>query len=332
VLLVKLAATGDVLRTTALLPAIHAKYPQAELTWLTAPAATGLFAGNRLVDAVWSAGDAVTAARLARQQFDVVLCPDADPEAAALAAGAEASERHGFTTDRAGRVVPLGPGAESWFRMGVDDRRKRANAETYQRRICAVLDLDPARIAEPILEPSAADHSAARELRGRLPAARLIGMNTGAGGRWPYKQWYPEHQRRFLSLATARGHAVLLLGGPEEARHQAELAAGARGTAVFDAGTNHSYGRFAALVELCDVVVTGDTFALHVATARRRPVVALFGPTSSAEIELYGRGEKLTPPGFDCLCCYLPRCDKVPYCQQGILPETVLASVERWLR
>jgi hypothetical protein len=37
--------------------------------------------------------------------------------------------------------------------------------------------------------------------------------------------------------------------------------------------------------------------------------------TSAAEIELYGRGEKIVPPGLDCLCCYLPICDKKPHCQ-----------------
>jgi ADP-heptose:LPS heptosyltransferase len=70
---------------------------------------------------------------------------------------------------------------------------------------------------------------------------------------------------------------------------------------------------------------------VHCASARKVPAVVLFGPTSAAEIELYGRGTKLVPPGFDCLCCYLPRCDKVPHCQAGIQPQVVLAAVQRWL-
>ena len=37
VLIIKLAATGDVLRTTAFLPAIHATWPGARVTWLTRP-------------------------------------------------------------------------------------------------------------------------------------------------------------------------------------------------------------------------------------------------------------------------------------------------------
>src|SRR5262245_6386084 len=41
VLLVKLAAVGDVLRTTSLLPGLHRRWPGAHVTWLTSSAATG---------------------------------------------------------------------------------------------------------------------------------------------------------------------------------------------------------------------------------------------------------------------------------------------------
>lgn len=332
ILVVKLAAIGDVLRTTALLPAIHAEWPRARITWLTQPAGRALFAGNALVDEVLDYGDARTAARLTAEEFDVVLCPDADPEAATLAAAARGRQRRGFTLAADGRVEPLGEGAVHWFRMGVDDRKKKANERTYQDLVARVLELDPAHVAEPLIEPSAVDMHDARTFRDTLGFdGRLIGLNTGAGGRWEYKQWTLEHQTAFVERATDAGHAVLLLGGPSErARHDALLAA-AGGRPVYDGGTDNPFSRFAALVELCDVVVTGDTFALHVSAARKKPTIALFGPTSSAEIELYGRGEKVVPDGLDCLCCYLPRCDRQPHCQALILPDVVWSAVERWL-
>ena len=58
-------------------------------------------------------------------------------------------------------------------------------------------------------------------------------------------------------------------------------------------------------------------------------MVVLFGPTSAAEIELYGRGEKILPPDLDCLGCYLPICDVTPHCQARILPEVVEEAVLR---
>lgn len=330
-LIVKLAAVGDVLRTTALLPAVREAWPGARITWLTQPAAAPLFAGNELVDEVLTSGDAVTAARLAVERFDAVLCPDADPQAAVLAAAARADRRVGFGMDAHGRVVPFGPGAERWFRMGLDDRAKRDNRETYQALVAAVLELDAAFVERPVLVPRAADVAAVGRWRGALGFdGTLVGLNTGAGGRWLYKQWTFAHQRDFLHAATAAGLGVVLLGGPDERQRHRDLLATAAGAAVFDAGNDNDYSRFAALVEQCAVLVTGDTFALHVACARGVPVVALFGPTSSAEVELYGTGAKVVP-ALDCLCCYLPVCDVDPHCQALITPAAVLAAVRPWL-
>jgi heptosyltransferase-2 len=159
----------------------------------------------------------------------------------------------------------------------------------------------------------------------------LVGLNTGAGGRWAYKQWTREHQQTFLRLCTDAGCSVLLLGGPEEVQRHHELLASAAGRPVFDGGNHNSYGAFAALVERCRVIVTSDSLAVHVAAARKVPAVVLFGPTSAAEIELYGRGTKIVPEDLECLCCYLPRCDRVPHCQALIEPATVFAAVQHWL-
>jgi heptosyltransferase-2 len=332
VLMVKLAATGDVLRTTSFLPAIHQTWPQAHVTWITRPGAAALFAGNPLVDEVWTTDDAVTAAKLQTQYFDVVLCPDADPDAAALAALAQCRERRGYLRAVDGSVLALGPGAQHWLELGLSDARKKANTRTYQALVAEVLGLDPAAVREPILEPSSGDKAAAQAFRQRLRfQGPLVGLNTGAGGRWAYKQWTLPHQRTFIQLATAQGLGVVLLGGPEEVERHRELLAAAAGRPVFDAGNDNPFGHFAALLELCRVVVTSDSLAVHVAAARKVPAVVLFGPTSVAEIELYGRGEKIAPTDLDCLCCYLPICDVVPHCQARIEPARVLAAVQRQL-
>jgi heptosyltransferase-2 len=216
--------------------------------------------------------------------------------------------------------------------MGLDDGRKRANQETYQKLVAGVLGLDASLVREPILEPGASDHADARAFVRSLPVrGPLVGLNTGAGGRWTYKVWTRENQESFLRLCTDAGASVLLLGGPEEVERHGELLAAGAGRPVFDGGNHNSFGRFAALVEQCRAIVTSDSLAVHVAAARKVPAVVLFGPTSAAEIELYGRGTKIVPEGLSCLCCYLPRCDKVPHCQALIEPAVVWAAVKRWL-
>ena len=55
------------------------------------------------------------------------------------------------------------------------------------------------------------------------------------------------------------------------------------------------------------------------------PVVAFFAPTSAAEIELYGRGEKVATSGPEA-CSYRPDADN-----SELTPERLAAAVRRVL-
>jgi hypothetical protein len=72
---------------------------------------------------------------------------------------------------------------------------------------------------------------------------------------------------------------------------------------LVDGGTDNGLLRFAALVSLCSLLITSDSLALHVALARDVRTVAFFAPTSAAEIELYGLGEKVVSTARD-YCSY----------------------------
>src|SRR5581483_3067120 len=87
---------------------------------------------------------------------------------------------------------------------------------------------------------------------------------------------------------------LLLYGGPEERELMPAMVRKLKGIAI-PTGTENTLRQFASLVGLCDVMVTGDTLAMHVAIALRKRLVAYFGPTSDAEIDLYGSGEKVLP-------------------------------------
>lgn len=334
--IVKLAAVGDVLRTTSILRGVRATYGPCTITWITAPGAVPLFGANREVDRV-VAFDGGLPLVLAVEEFDLVLNLDAAPDSCQLAAAMRARERKGFTLGPDRKPIPLSPEAARWFEMGLSDAEKKRNGRTYQDIMFEIAgirpDLAPAD-REMILELKDDERAFAAALRDKLgvaPGRPIVGLNTGAGGRWPLKKWTLEGYRGLIDrLAKQQNALVLLLGGPEEAERNRELAAG-REDRVVDTGTKNSLRQFASLVDLCDVVVTGDTLAMHVAIARRKHVVVLFGPTSAAEIDVYGRGEKLASTAMDCLCCYLTACEKDPNCMNTIGVDTVHAAAVRML-
>ena len=68
---------------------------------------------------------------------------------------------------------------------------------------------------------------------------------------------------------------------------------------------------FATLINLCKILITSDSLAMHIGIALKKKVIVFFCPTSSSEIELYNRGSKIIPK-TGCLCCYKEKCDVPP--------------------
>lgn len=329
--IVKLAAVGDVLRTTSILRGLREAEGPATITWITKPGAAPLFTANPEVDRVLRF-DGSLPVELAAETFDLVVNLDAAPDSCAIATAIRADRRRGFGLGPDAKPVPLHPEAERWFEMGLSDGRKKENDRTYQALMFEMLGITPSD-PELILELTAAERAAARtwgDANGLAGAREVVGLNTGAGGRWPLKKWTLEGYQALIDRLAARGAKVVLLGGPEEAERNAALRRG-REDKVVDAGCDNSLREFAAKVDRVDVMVTGDTLAMHVAIARRKHLVVMFGPTSAAEIELYGRGEKIVSAEMDCLCCYLTACDKDPNCMNTIGVDEVFGAATRML-
>ena len=343
ILIVKLAADGDVLRTTCLLPSLKKAYPTAQITWVTEKSAEPLLKNNPLIDRVWAPPERCLI-NLLNERFDLVINTDAESSSCHLAALARAPRKLGFVSGRNGTPLPKNPAAERWFQMGLWDHLKRANAETYPaiiHRIAGVSDVG----SPPLLRLTTQEIGGAQRILAKkgwkLPPGRrsgrsgaqaarpIIGINTGAGARWPQKSLPLETLEQVIGqlLRGRNAPRVLLLGGPAETERNQYLAARFRGR-VLDTGTNHSLRQFAALISQIDVLLTADTLALHIGLALRKHVIVHFGPTSPSEIELYGHGEKIIP-ATDSGSCYCTECPKTPKCNELITPTVVTQAILR---
>ena len=329
-LLIKVAALGDVLRTTAILQALRRRYAGAHLTWITNRAAMPVLEHNPLVDRVLATDECLPF--VLAERFDVGLCLDSEAEPAALHRLANCGSRFGFIADDGGRVVPASAAADLWWRMGLDDALKKSNRRTHADLMLEVCGLAGEPTERPILRLMDAERAwgsgfiSARTVAGRV----RVGINTGGGSRWQYKKWTPEG---YGALARMLGElhpdvSVYLLGGPEERDLNRSLAAGLPG--VEDVGCDHSIREFAAIIDALDVIVTSDSLALHIATALGKSVITLVGPTSPWELDVYGQGAILSGTCEE-IGCYRHRCDKAVTCMGTLDPAVVLAAVSRVL-
>ena len=328
ILIIKLGATGDVLRTTPLLRALRAKFPTAHITWLVEPISAPLLKNNPLIDKILVPGFD-TLARLQVEKYDLLFCLDKVDAATAVAMQVQAREKRGFGMSDDGNLAIFNPQAQEAMILGLsDDWKFRHNQKPYQQIVFEAVGF-PFQRERYVLELEPASRERARNwAQERHLNGPLIGLNTGAGTGFAGKAWRTASWAQLARRATTElGALVLLLGGPSEREKNREIAALA-GECALDSGTENSLPDFCALVDLCDAVVTGDTTGMHIAIALEKPVVVLFGSTCPQEIDLYGRGEKLVAP-VDCAPCYLKKCPIGEVCMDALTVEDVFEALKR---
>lgn len=260
-LVIKLGASGDVVRTTVLLHVLEG------VTWVTRRANVPLLPEHPSLMRVMDLDEA--AARLPGESFDRVICLDDEPEAAALAAAVQAGELVGTYRDAYGRVA-YSDSAAGWFDMGLISRHgreradalKAANRLTVQQHLFRMIDRE-FQGEEYLLRTDGVP----------APDPGLVALESRAGERWPTKQWH-----RYDDLAAALEAAGLGV------RRLAQ-----RGTMA----------EYIADIGSCGYMVTGDTLGLHLALAQGVRTVGIFTCTSPDEIHGYGRLAKVVSPRLD---------------------------------
>ena len=327
ILIIKLDATGDVLRTTSILPALKREYLKSHITWLTKSNAKELFNNNPFLDELIIFESADTIARLMVEEFNILIHPDASVVSASLASIVNAEIKKGFLLDAKGKVIPVNDSAVEWLEMGAFDDFKKRNQKTYQEIIHNLAGLKYQKDEIQLrLNQKEIDFKDDFYLQHNLKRFKyFVGLNTGAGTRWQYKQWQIEGYIELIEKLSANKEiGILIYGGPDEVERNKILKN--KFPHLIDTGTNNSLRQFFSLLDLCDVLVTSDTMALHVATALKKKIVCLFGPTSHTEIEDYERIEKVIPD-LDCLVCYKPKCDFEITCMGSITSDMVYEKV-----
>lgn len=309
ILFIKLDAIGDVFRSASLLPAIIARHSAPYVAWLTGRESLELIRIMRDVDEAIEMSPAGMA-RVLASSWDQVYSLSNDLTSASLATLAAGNTVPVGFYMRDGIIAPSNEAAMRWLEMGAFDRLKASNTQTYQRRMLDILGAPNEAVAPaPAINLDGAFRIAARHRLETLfgsSGRQRVAVNVGSSARWPKKMLSPEQIYEYSRSLCKRADVdvVLLGGGAEGEKVRSILQMRQPGDNIEAALTGDSVLEFVALLYEVDALLCGDTLALHVAPAVRLRTVAIFGPTSFAEIDTFdGLIIKMQARGLDCFVC-----------------------------
>lgn len=324
ILVIKQTSLGDVLHSTGHVRAIRRKWPDSRVVLLTANGSLDIYRHNPWVDDIilvdraavkrrwkreplWAVRHMADVMRQVRShRFDIAFDLQGLAKSVVFLYGAHAAKKF---------VKGRWPGLR-----GFRDPARHAIDE-----MDGVLALAGIQGADTRMEfaLSPADSAAVDGLLAEINPENRPLLLISPFSRWASKDW---SLRSFVAAGSALAdrYRVVLTGAPERAGEiDAALDAG-NADGLLNLAGRQSLGQFAALVTRARILLTGDSFPMHVAGACATPVVALFGPTDESRVGPRGSPSRILRAP-DCLRCDRANCPR--RCLDRIAVDEVVTAV-----
>ncbi|MDZ7317030.1 MAG: glycosyltransferase family 9 protein [candidate division KSB1 bacterium] len=337
ILILRLSSIGDILLTTPLLRILRDRYPKARIDFVIKAKFLDLMRTNPHLDRLWPlhAEKGFAELRSLKRQlesvdYDVILDLHNNFRTAYLRTGLGAP------------VFKLRKYKFKRFllvKFGIDlYRRIRPVYLRYLDAAAALGIGDDGRGLEFFIDPLEAENITGYfQENGVLKSDLLFAVAPGAGfaaKRWPQEYFVELLQKLLAEHSDAK---VLLLGDQSDHSLCAAIAAALpRGKAINSAGRLSLMGSAAALSR-CRLFIGNDTGLMHMASALKLPLVAIFGPTTR-QLGFFPTGEQSRVVEHKTLSCRpcthmgRPTCPQKHFkCMREITPDQIRPVVEELL-
>jgi ADP-heptose:LPS heptosyltransferase len=336
ILLLRLERIGDLVMALEAIRDVRSLAPRAHIdlvvgSW-NAPLARAVPSVDRIetLDPRWLAreGHGVGMSTLLRtawswraRRYDLAINFEPDVRSNLVAAAAGAAMTAGWASGGGAPVLDV----------AADYDQASHTTANARRLVQRVFGRTPPESTRPLLAlPDQAIAAAAALLRPGL-GRPLVGIHV-SGGR-AIKQWPPERFADVAArLADDRGAVIVATGSPGDRVLVSDLQAALAPRLVIDASVADGLLVSAALIGQLDVLITGDTGPMHLASAVGTPVVAVFGPSDPARYATPGPLDRVVRIDLPCSPCNRirrppARClGHTPDCLAGLAADAVFAA------
>ncbi|WP_110953334.1 lipopolysaccharide heptosyltransferase II [Anaerosinus massiliensis] len=340
ILIVRLSSIGDVLHATPVARALKEAYPTCHITWIVSKTSANLLTDNPYIDQIyiWSREELEQAAahfqlsqlqKLWRQlkdfyiqnHFDIVLDIHGLFLSGFITAYSKAPKRIGMANTR----------ELNRFFM-TEQAPELLSAHVIKRYLSVLLPLHiQTTDYQMTLCLNDALHTFAKDFLRRKnvnPSKKLLMINPKTS--WESKNWGNKNFANFINLLSPNIQ-ILLCGSKQDQQDVDEIIKRCN-TPLLNAAGQTSLLELAALICQTDLVLTGDTGTLHIATALHKPTVSLWGPTRPEQYGPLEPGHTIIQSNHTCTACHKTKCPKKDnVCMKTISPQFVADKINALL-
>ncbi len=350
ILMIRLGAIGDVIRTLPALDALRKNFPAAHIAWVVEEKSESILAGHPQLDELiiiqrkkWAANIRNPAAffptikeillfikELREKRFDIVLDFHGIFKSGLLGFLSGADKRFGFASKFTKEINFL----FNNYRIDLpSEKMNRVERNLFLLRQMGIYpDSHRSQAVFPLFDKDkkAMDIFFRQNLDpGRKP---IIVIHAGSSEGTEYKRWEPA---KYACLADAlienyNGEVIFTWGGSEIKIVQ-EITNMMKNESIIACPTT-SLRELVQLIKRCDLYIGGDTAPMHIAAFSHVPVVAIFGPTDPVINAPFGDNDSfIVRKDLPCSPCRNRKC-KTRECTKKISPDEVFTAVKHLIR
>ena len=330
ILVIKLTSLGDVLHSTGHIRTLKETFPDCRITVVTADTSYDIFKFNKHVDKLllfekdrvkrdwvkhptWTARHILSLIREVRQvQYDLAFDLQGRFKSVIFLYAAKARRKF---------VKGLWPFLKFF-------RKPEIHAIAEMDHVLRLAGI-PVNNSEMEIFTSGKEEQVIQALLKRINPEKKRIMAVSPFTRWKTKNWGVEKFKVLLDDFPL--DVLMVFTGVKEKRAEIErLMSEIRYPSMVNLAGELTLLEFAELMKYVHLLVTGDSFAMHLASAFHTPLIALFGPTDEKRIGPVGKHSTILRSAQPCDRCY-----RRDYCEKNCInfiePEAVLTEIRNRL-
>ncbi len=334
ILVIKLRQLGDVLLTTPVFSALQSRFPHAQIDAYVYSDSLPLLERHPAIgtllsyDRSWKklsllkrlAREWGVLSRIRQSGYDLVVNLTEGDRGAIAARLSKAPIRVGFDPQGSGlwgkrslytHIAKQCPTLRHTVERNLDALRRIGLAPSYETR----------ELTLPICP------LALQRMQSRVTRPFLLIHPTS---RWRFKCWPVEKMRALSQALLSQGISLVFTSGPDAAE-LAMVNQICAGLNVLNLAGQIALQELAALISLSEQLLCVDSLPFHMANALKKPVVALFGPTSDVTWGPWRNPDAIVvAQAFSCRPCYQDGCggSKKSDCLETLSVESVFHALQ----